>query len=335
MGSDDLIARSMALQAALLCLFLVVGIHAAPFRLVGWGNGNSSGPPAFDEGIASIGLDLSNTAYCEADSIRDWSCVPCKRAAAEGVTPTATPSVIDGRVGGFGKIAQWGTRAIVAALSNERIVVSFRGSANLTNWIEDFDFISQVPYAEACPTCRVHMGFYKSWVSVARKVSDAVTALRAVHPKADILVTGHSLGAAMAALAATHFYYSLGLPVTHVYTYGQPRVGNKDFHHFYNNGTSSRQYAKPGASYRIVHWRDPVAQAPFRWMGYEHTSSEVWYNEKSTSHTVCDGTGEDHKCSGSLGFDLLAMADHISYLGRPTGGASCFDPPWAEWPNRS
>ena len=32
-------------------------------------------------------------------------------------------------------------------LSGERIVVSFRGSSNLTNWLEDFDIMGLVPYA--------------------------------------------------------------------------------------------------------------------------------------------------------------------------------------------
>jgi len=272
--------------------------------------------------ISSIALDLSNAAYCEKDQIESWDCLPCQRALRQGVGTVAVPRVFDGEVGGFGKVQRWGTRGFVGALSENRIVVSFRGSANLTNWIEDFDFVTLVPYAE-CPECKVHEGFYKSWVSVARGITAAVKELRAHMPKADILVTGHSLGAAMAALAAVHLYYSEGLPVSHVYTFGQPRVGNAEFHHFFNNGTTQREKNEPGVAYRVVHWRDPVPRGPFQWMGYEHTSTEVWYNEDSTNFVTCDKTGEDPLCSLSKPFDLLSAGDHRSYLGRPTGKAAC------------
>jgi len=311
-----------ALKMCSLCLpvLLVLALSA----LLRPASGSLGSPEvAYRADLASIGLDLSNAAYCQLNQITDWSCAPCERLKTRhAVEPIGTPIVIDGVVGGFGVVNDWGTRAVIAALSNNQIVVSFRGSANLTNWLEDFDFWGLVPFS-MCPKCSVHEGFFKSWLSLERQVVDAVVKLHEQNPDSEILVTGHSLGAAQAVLAATELYYNSGLPVTQVYTYGQPRVGNAAFHHFYNNGTSRRQYTKPGASYRVVHYRDPVPQAPFRWMGFEHTSAEVWYNEDSSNFTVCDATGEDRSCSASLGFDLLAISDHTSYLDRPTGGDAC------------
>ena len=132
--------------------------------------------------------------------------------------------------------------------------------------------------------CKVHQGFYLSWQSLARQVIDTLLKLVQKYPKSDVLITGHSLGAAQAVLAATDLYYTWGLPVAHVYTYGQPRVGNAEFHHFYNNGTTQRQYHENATSFRVVHYRDPVPLAPFRWMGFEHTNTEVWYTEDSSSY---------------------------------------------------
>jgi putative lipase involved disintegration of autophagic bodies len=57
-------------------------------------------------------------------------------------------------------------------------------------------------YEDACPECKVHAGFYMSWLSIARELSAAVVQLRTKYPKADVLVTGHSLGAAMAVSSA-------------------------------------------------------------------------------------------------------------------------------------
>jgi predicted lipase len=50
----------------------------------------------------------------------------------------------------------------------------------------------------------------------------------AKHPGAPIFVTGHSLGGALAVIAALDLKLSLNVKVT-VYTYGQPRVGNAKF----------------------------------------------------------------------------------------------------------
>jgi hypothetical protein len=277
-------------------------------------------PPAFNTTLAWYGHVLSQIAYCQKDEITNWNALPCDTAKGLGLSVTAPPTVIDGRVGGFKKVYDWGTRVYVAALSEERIVVSFRGSSNLTNWLADFDFQNMVPYETECPECKVHGGFYKSWLSVARETTAAVQALRVQHPKADILVTGHSLGAAMAVLCATSLYYNLGLPVTHVYTYGQPRVGNAAFHRFYNNGTTARQYASNGSSFRLVHWRDPVPRLPFQILGFEHTSTEVWYTEDSKDYVVCDGGGEDPLCSDSLPLDLRQASDHCDYMGHDICG---------------
>jgi len=227
-------------------------------------------------------------------------------------------------VGGFGKQKDWGTRGYVVLLTDkasheETIVLAFRGTANLTNWAEDADF-PLVPF-DACPSCKVHLGFYESWTSVAHQSIAAVRALRTEHPTARLLITGHSLGAAMAVLAATHLFFKEAVPAMEIYTFGQPRVGNPAFRSAFNQLTSQQQ---PGAAaFRVVHWRDPIPLAPFQWMGYEHTATEVWYNEDSSNHTVCDGSGEDAKCSRSLPMDLLYFLDHRHYLDRQTGRKSC------------
>ncbi len=102
-------------------------------------------PAKFNTTLALFGMVLSQAAYCDdTAALQAWTCAPCKRASAMGLTPVTPVSVFDGRVGGFGKISDWGTRAYVAALDGDRIVVSFRGSDNLTNWIEDFDIALQV-----------------------------------------------------------------------------------------------------------------------------------------------------------------------------------------------
>ena len=59
-----------------------------------------------------------------------------------------------------------------------------------------------------------------------------------------------------------------------------------------------------------------VAILPPRWFeGFLHVGTEVWYNEDSSTHTVCSWEKEDASCSISLPLNLFKMNDHVTYLG--------------------
>jgi len=51
-------------------------------------------------------------------------------------------------------------------------------------------------------------------------------------------------------------------------------------------------------------------------MGFRHAPREVWYTKNQTSYTVCDGSGEDPKCSDSL-YVATSVSDHLNYLNLP------------------
>lgn len=85
----------------------------------------------------------------------------------------------------------------------EEIVVAFRGSSDLRNWIADFDFIL-VPYSE-CTGCYVHDGFYESWQEIKSYALQYVESAFASYPEYTLVVAGHSLGAAVGTLAVVDF----------------------------------------------------------------------------------------------------------------------------------
>lgn len=64
-------------------------------------------------------------------------------------------------------------------------------------------------------------------------MKDDFLKLRNANPTYEVWVTGHSLGGAMASLAASYIVASGVVPSTDVklVTFGQPRTGNKDFAH--------------------------------------------------------------------------------------------------------
>ena len=55
---------------------------------------------------------------------------------------------------------------------------------------------------------------------------------------------------------------------------------------------------------------DPVPHAPPEDLFYRHGAHEVWYNGHDL--VMCDGTGEDPKCSDSV--DVFNPLDHALYM---------------------
>lgn len=84
--------------------------------------------------------------------------------------------------------------------TNRLIVLSYRGSASLSSWIGNvnIDFNAFGP----CSGCQVHRGFLSSWNDSRDKVKAALSQAKANHSDYNIVFTGHSLGGAIATLAA-------------------------------------------------------------------------------------------------------------------------------------
>jgi len=97
----------------------------------------------------------------------------------------------------------------------------------------------------------VHEGFEGAAAGVKSRVADAVTKSRQL--SLPLVIAGHSLGGAVAALAAERA--SRDVPVEAVYTFGMPRTGGEQFKTRYDNLLGSK-------TYRLVHGRDLVASIP-------------------------------------------------------------------------
>uniref|UniRef100_A0A383V4A2 Fungal lipase-type domain-containing protein n=1 Tax=Tetradesmus obliquus TaxID=3088 RepID=A0A383V4A2_TETOB len=84
-------------------------------------------------------------------------------------------------------------------------------------------------------------------------------------------VSGHSLGAALATLAAADFAKEGYQPV--VYTLGSPRVGDRDWQKLYDT-----EYKLKDRTFRMVNDNDPVARVPITMLGYRHIGTPVGLN---------------------------------------------------------
>jgi predicted lipase len=148
----------------------------------------------------------------------------------------------------------------------QSIVVSFRGSSNFVNILVDMH-LNMVPLWEpnlvldkVADSVLVHEGFRNCFYNIQDSLSKDIVYLLQLYPQFEVVYTGHSLGAAMATIAAV---VSLGpggflQPYinpnqTRLYTFGEPRVGNAAFARYSGNMGFKE-------SFRVVNGSDIVPQ---------------------------------------------------------------------------
>lgn len=147
----------------------------------------------------------------------------------------------------------------------------------------------------------VHQGFLASYLSAQEIVRSTVESLRQEHPGAPVIVTGHSLGAALAILCATDLKTRWkGDIQLHLVSFEAPRVGNWQFVQTLVSLFADQrpEYTRP---LRVTHGCDPVPRVPFVDFGFVHAPQEVYISWRADQKTVlCDASnGEDPDCSDS------------------------------------
>jgi hypothetical protein len=301
----------------------------------------------FDPDEAELMVMVADAAYCGdahhpaggagARSIVDWSCPACHAAAATGGAGALSDvGIFEDRArqtfGFVGVSGGWPPAGGAGgAATEQRIVVSFRGSVLLLNFLDDVR-------GELVPHPRgglVHEGCYGSFKSMSAQMLKALSALRAKHPEAKtIMVTGHSLGATQSVYGAEEI--ALAHPDAQVvlYSFGTMRPGDARYATRINEITNLRTTP-------VTHRADPVPQrgnmTADTAAGYRQIFGNVWYNDDlplpsrrvsgggvaerqrlgdwREHYVECDGTGEDPHCQDSLPASQLHGPDHDLYIG--------------------
>jgi hypothetical protein len=133
-----------------------------------------------------------------------------------------------------------------------RGLVSFAGTKSILDWLTDARII-QDPFKE---DGFVHRGFQGRFWSIWPQIKRGFSGFSPGYP---VLVTGHSLGGALASLAAYEFAKDFRFVPTLV-TFGSPRVGDKGFVRAFGETVKD--------SLRIQHHDDLVPRVPK--IFYEH-----------------------------------------------------------------
>jgi len=276
-----------ALLVFVLCGFTTAYYNANHSQLTG----------SWSQTTGLMYLYYSYAAYCPAAQLSAWNCKWCQQNVTQGFKPSFQVLNNSDDVFAYGGYDP----------STQTILIAFRGtqSNNLRSWIDDLENMELVPW-KGNFSLMVGDGWYRSYFSVSQQIYPQIAALVKKFPKAPIVITGHSLGAALAGVCATDLS-ELGYQGIFVYDYGEPRIGNQNFSNYI------RQFVNP--YYRTVNGKDIVPKLPYEWMGYYHQPQEVWENPaESMTFKVCSPTdGEDPTCSDSVDSD--SIYDHLHYYG--------------------
>ncbi|KAK6254552.1 hypothetical protein QUC31_016282 [Theobroma cacao] len=200
------------------------------------------------------------------------------------------------------------------------IVIAFRGTQehSLQNWVEDLFWKQLDLNYPGMPDAMVHHGFYTAYhnTTIRPGILHAVKKAKEFYGDLEIMVTGHSMGGAMASFCALDLTVNHEAKNVQVMTFGQPRIGNAAFTSYYSKLVPN--------TIRVTNDHDIVPHLPpyysyFPQKTYHHFPREVWlYNLGLGSlvyrvEKVCDGSGEDPACSRSVTGN--SIADHLNYYG--------------------
>ena len=246
----------------------------------------------FEEAAINTSASLSAQAYCDPE----FYLTNMYTDYASNFIPTYRIMSLDHDLNGF-----------IGYRNDDRsIYVVFRGSSSITNFIDDMNFF-QVPYPY-CEKCSVHKGFYSANAAVVKDITEEVLRLQKMFPSYDVVVTGHSLGAAVATLCAVDLI-DANVQNVKLINFGSPRVGDIEAAEY----ISDRIFKK----FRITNHKDVVPHLPLS-VNFMHISGE-WYEDENGLR-ACYGF-EDSDCSYQ--WYLTSVSDHLQYLGFPMGVAGC------------
>jgi len=141
---------------------------------------------------------------------------------------------------------------IVRNDKRKEIVIALRGSRDLEDFMNDTQIRLtpfESPGVSAPEGTLVHSGFLSAWNYIASLVIETVAVQLQTYDDLTIVTSGHSLGGALSSLAAISLKSNFPHCTTRMYTYGQPRTGNRIYAEFIN-----REFGVN--AFRAVHMND-------------------------------------------------------------------------------
>ena len=192
--------------------------------------------------------------------------------------------------------------------------LSFRGTDETADWIDNLNAIA-IPQLFG----EFHRGFWNSVQDVWEILfGQYQMRARAEGNHKPLFLTGHSLGGAMATVAAAILCHR-DIPFTSCYTFGQPRAMDKNTARLFNVECKNRFF-------RFHNNNDIVTRVPARVMGYSHVGEYFYISQEQQIHhepgfwfrfiDYVDGAVSALKVSGFDGVEDHAMEHYLHAIER-------------------
>lgn len=230
---------------------------------------------AFHPKVSQRFAHMAHATYCtDRMELHNWTCRSCKESGLKVARASVQPFYAD----------RCALSGIVGKLEGPKpftgmCVLALRGSES-GNWWYDMDERQvKVPDTWACAGCYVHHGFLSYWLDLE---ASAVAALMANGCRgAGVIMTGHSLGGALATLGAWALTHTHNFTLAGVYTYESPRVGTVEFADAWD-----AHIAQKVPSFRVTNEGDPIPSLPCFWGAFTHVQTEVRFAEDGTFRVI-------------------------------------------------
>jgi hypothetical protein len=279
----------------------------------------------YDAAVANEMAKASFATYCTSDRLEGMKCgANCNSLKGYSFTKQTKSAL------------SWVESLTFSSFVNndkKRVILAFRGTNTATQLAKEIGLSAGVNFALCgnVKNAKALKYFYDGYnnqlrSSLLAQVKDLVKS----HPGFSFYITGHSLGGALATIAALDLSCNgiVSKNQLHLYTFGSPRVGDVHFANAVMGAVSEH--------WRVVHDRDAVPHIPpckmdrighcssaslgladnflgafnYGW----HLGHEVFYNNGFSSHNVCNNS-EDPSCSNKYPPTNLSIDDHNVYLG--------------------
>lgn len=285
--------------------------------------------PQYNETRARTNARLASASYCAKEVVELWQCASC----AELRNVSFFVDDITGAAGYVGLAPRLPDPSGLGGSGAIQLVLVFRGTQVNRNWLEDLVALKHMG-GEQWGGGAVHVGFLTTYRSLQGYVHQLLLAKRRLAVGLGLLgptetvnvrLVGHSLGGALATLAAADLLGIQPFRVEELWTFGSPRVGDAKFVAWL---LAAERLGGAGVRHwRVTHAHDPVVHVPPLGMGFQHVPTEVWYPDRTPpakcaqDYYVCDDgpAREDSLCAARVWLPLCVTRseDHLNYVGVP------------------
>ncbi|KAI0705109.1 alpha/beta-hydrolase [Cerioporus squamosus] len=299
--------------------------RAAPAPLFGinLGSGDESGdkPASVSQDDITSTLvrpaQFSRAAYCSAASVTNWSCGDSCDAIPNVKVLTAGGD--DGEIPGF---------FVASDPDTQTIVVAHQGTEpkNVLSIANDVEFLqvdaNSTLFPQASGDVKLHSGFQDTQGRTADLVLSTVQDGLSSTGFKKVLVTGHSLGAAIASLDAAMLRMALPQDVSvDAVVFGLPRVGNQEWADLLSSLVPDFAH--------VTNQNDPVPNVPPHFLDFQHPPGELHIesvDDKTGDAQIvaCPGQENDNCAAGNSLLDT-SIPNHLGpyFSGISFGDKAC------------